>query len=106
MVNCIFAQHWLTLEVFFLIHIYDEKYLICDHGGAMNFLVVNFLPFCEKYFQNQLHRKVKKKISKNLPKTTTSTYYNMIFWVLKIFFYFHILNIAKFGKVLGLMITA
>jgi len=105
MVNCIFAQHWLTLEVFFLIHIYDEKDLICDHGGAMNFLVVNFLPFCEKYFQNQLHWKVKKKISKKIPKTTTSTY-NMIFLVLKIFFYFHILNFSKFGKILGLMITA
>jgi hypothetical protein len=53
--------------------------LICDHGGAMNFLVVIFLPFCEKYFQKQLHWKVEKKNSKNLPKTTTSTY-NMIFF--------------------------
>jgi hypothetical protein len=46
-----------------------------------------FLPFCEKYFQKQLHWKVKKKKnSKNSPKTTTTTY-NMIFLVLKIFLF-------------------
>jgi len=52
MVNCILAQHWLTLGVFFLIHVYDEKYLICDRGGAMSFLVVNFCHFVKSIFKN------------------------------------------------------
>jgi hypothetical protein len=63
MANCILAQHWLTLGVFFLIHIYYEKYLICDCGGAMN-----FFHFVKSIFKKHFTKKRRKKILKSHPK--------------------------------------